>query len=104
MTMLAACDDLSSRLKSAAGISSCLVLPFVILEARTRADFFAHFPGALFVVMWLLPFAFVLVWPRVFTRSTPLILRGVALLVLAALWLSLVIDQMPCFLGIPNCD
>jgi hypothetical protein len=33
-----------------------------------------------------------------------LLLRIVFLLLIAWMWASLLIDQMPCFLGVPNCD
>ena len=76
-----------------------LVLPFVLLEAVNRGVD-RNFPVVLFALMWMLAAAFVAILMR---PSRPL-LRVVLLIPIAAFWVGLVVDQMPCFLGVPNCD
>jgi hypothetical protein len=97
-------------------ISSILLLPFMALELINRQAFRARegLPVILFFVLWLLPAAFILISVptlrnvRSVSRSgTYLIsvLLGVAALIFIAwLWGSTILDQMPCFLGVPNCD
>lgn len=112
---------LSSRwrdLGTQALISFGLVLPFMILELINRRNLpgglLGGFPVPLFGLMWLLSFMFILtLMPivrslragnRNLTNRLTL-LRGVLLLtVIAWIWVGLVIDQMPCFLGVQNCD
>jgi hypothetical protein len=63
---------------------------------------------------WLLAAAFVLMMTPIVRnqRSVGLNLAGIFRLMprvaivplIAWLWLGLVVDQMPCFLGVPNCD
>jgi hypothetical protein len=94
---------------------AALVAPFMILESVNTEGFrTAGFPGALFVFMWLLGASFLLTAAAVVQRvrtsergsSGPLkLLTGVALSIAVAwFWIGLVVDQMPCFLGVPNCD
>lgn len=98
-------------LPTAALVGTVLVVPLIYLETRRG---YPSFPYPLFTVLWLVPIAAVLL-------AAPLIgaIRGadgvlarpavtvarLGLLALAVLfWLTLVHDQMPCFLGVPNCD
>ena len=101
-------------LKTPAIISSMLVLPFLVLELVNRQNPNADFPIALFVVLWILSLSFIIILMPVL-RSLPaghrnmalaikVLPRIVVLLVIGWLWISLVVDQMPCFLGVPNCD
>jgi hypothetical protein len=95
-------------------VGSALVLPFMILEVRNRGEFDDGFPLALFVVMWLLSASFIFVLTPIVrdlgagSRATAhprsLVPRVVLLILITWLWVGLVIDQMPCFLGVPNCD
>ena len=97
-------------------ISSILVLPFMILELINRQGFRARegFPLTLLAVLWLLPVVFFLILMpaarkmRAGTRSemqhVSLLLSAAAMILIAWLWGSTIFDQMPCFLGIPNCD
>jgi cation transport ATPase len=97
-------------------ISSLLLLPFMALELINRQAFRTHeaFPIALFVVLWLLPVAFFLILAPTIRNArasnnsgghliSPL-LSVAALLIIAGLWGSIILDQMPCFLGVPYCD
>jgi hypothetical protein len=91
-------------------VSSILVLPFMVLELRNGGGFAVP----LFVVMWLLPLSFVLLFaPLVRTLRTGnksvagylwLLPRVTLMALIAFLWVGIVVDQMPCFLGVPNCD
>jgi len=89
-----------------------LLLPFVVLELVNRREFNEGFPFPLFALLWALPVAFAAV-----TASTiqtlgsgktqaggVLMVRLMLLGLIAWAWISILIDQMPCFLGIPNCD
>ena len=94
---------LKSTTITAALISTALVIPLLYLELRNIG--YTHFPYPLFAVLWLVPAAFVSTAARPF-RAHPVVLSArVGFLVVAALfWAVLVNDQMPCFLGAPNCD
>lgn len=104
----------AKNLKTAAIISAVLVLPFMILELVNRRDFHNGFPIPLFGFMWLLAFSFIVsLMPILRTvasgnRNMPSLLsflpRVVLSILIAWLWVGLILDQMPCFLGVPNCD
>jgi hypothetical protein len=94
--------------------SSLLIMPFAILESvntvLTRQNASGIF--LLFGVLWVLPvILLVLVLPVVRTLKAGhertsfgwLVSIGLAVLVGAA-WGGIVLDQLPCFLGVPNCD
>lgn len=105
-----------TTLGSAALISLTLVLPFAILESLNHTITRQNAPGllVLFGLLWLLPMAFIVILvPIVRTvragnsiLANPInLLFRVAFLVLTAImWGGLLIDQLPCFLGVPNCD
>jgi hypothetical protein len=110
-------SSLSSFLRNLtmpAMLSSLVVLPFMILELMNRQSLPEEFPVVLFGVMWLLAFAFIAIMLpivrelRAADRRTisPLRLlpRVLFLVAIAWFWAGLVYDQMPCFLGVPNCD
>lgn len=100
----------------AALIGLLLVLPLVILESLnqtiTRQNAFGLI--LLFGLLWLLPTAFmVILAPLVRTiragdniLATPvsLMFRVVFMVLIATMWGGLLLDQLPCFLGVPNCD
>lgn len=102
------------NLKTAVIGSSVLVLPFIILELVNRRDFPNGFPIPLFGFMWLTALTFIAILMPIVRSyqassqtapSSLSVLPRIALLALIAwMWVSLVIDQMPCFLGVPNCD
>ena len=100
-------------LKSAAIVSCLLILPFIALEWTNTQGSGNTFPAALFAFMWSLTALFVLIvipvlrvrGERSSTADIVTLLSRVALAILVAgLWLVIVQDQMPCFLGVPNCD
>ena len=108
--------DARRELRWAALAGVLLVLPFAVLEARTTTITGRNALGliVLFGLLWLLAAAFVVVLTALIRYAwlgadtpTSLIAVGVrvaVLAVIAVLWVSIVVDQMPCFLGIANCD
>ncbi|MBC7932747.1 MAG: hypothetical protein H7Z38_19470 [Rubrivivax sp.] len=114
--------NIATNLKSAAVISLLLVLPFMILDfwfqivnkpialsLKNYTDFIM-----LFGFLWLLATAFIVILTPIarnvraghgITTNPVTLLFSVAFLVLIAImWVSLMIDQLPCFIGVPNCD
>lgn len=97
---------MARQFKTAALIGFLVVLPFMLLEVANRQNLNTEFPGVLFVVMWLLAALFTagvlsLVQTR---RGVAFVPRIVLVILIALFWIGLVADQMPCFLGVPNCD
>ncbi|MBI5933797.1 MAG: hypothetical protein HY867_08825 [Chloroflexi bacterium] len=103
-----------SNLKIPAIVSLLVVIPFMLMEIVNRRQFHEGFPIALFVFLWFLPFLFVaIVMPLardvrsgmdILARPLSLGVKVSLLLLLATMWFGVVIDQMPCFLGVPICD
>ena len=106
--------DIFTTLRSPAIISSILVLPFMILELINRRSFHEGFPIPLFGILWLLPMAFILILMpivqnvqagnRIMADPISLSLRVAFLILIAWLWSGIILDQLPCFLGVLNCD
>jgi len=101
-------------LRSPSLISLLLVIPFMIMEIVNRRGFDEGFPIPLFAMMWILPVLFILTrmpilrnlraGDTLITQPINLLIRVVVLVLVAILWTGLLLDQMPCFLGVPNCD
>lgn len=102
-------------LRSPALISLLLVVPLMIMELVNRRGLNEGFPIALFIMLWILPVIFILTITPIIrnlrragnslmTQPVNLLIRVIVLVLVAWLWISLLIDQMPCFLGVPNCD
>lgn len=101
-------------LRAAALGSFILVMPLAILEAINTTLTRQNVPGLLilFGFLWVLPTAALVVLipvvrnARTINSLNPLrlLLGAAVVLVVAFIWGSLVADQMPCFLGVPNCD
>ena len=108
--------NIATNLKSAALLSFLLVLPFAILESLNNTIATQNAPGliVLFGLLWLLPVAFIVILvPLVrtvragetfLTNPINLLLRVALLTLIAMMWGDLLIDQIPCFMGVPNCD
>ena len=106
----------AAALGLAAIISFVLVLPFAILEVRNNTIPREEAPGIflLFAVLWLLPtvFFFVLIpivrnvraGNSILASPLVLVLRVASLVVIGSIWVWGFMDQLPCFLGVPNCD
>ena len=102
------------NLRLPAIISSLLVLPFMILELINRRSFHEDFPFPLFGILWLLPVPFILILMLIVEKARAgknimanpinLLLRAASLILIAWLWIGIIRDQMPCLLGVPNCD
>lgn len=107
---------ITTGLRSPALISFILVLPFMALEALLNP---ANAGGALdffllFGVLWLLPLVFIVILAPVVRNGRAgisimanplnLLLRVVFLALIATMWGGILLDQLPCFLGVPNCD
>jgi hypothetical protein len=100
--------------RSPAILSFLVVFPFMILEVVNRRNFNEGFPIPLFVFMWFLPMLFILtlipivrnvrVGNSIIANPIMLMIRVVILVFIAWMWTGILIDQMPCFLGVPNCD
>jgi hypothetical protein len=107
-----------SNLKRPALTGAALALPFLALELVFNASSFSLKTildtVALFGLLWLLPAAFVLIgFPlarsarageNVLANPAALMLKTILLALIAVVWASLLADQLPCFLGVPNCD
>ena len=95
-------------------ISATLVAPFIVLQWVNRRAFHEDFPFVLFTFMSLHSLFIVLslrpTWRRLRSERrlgalkvshwAGLVLSGFLIFVYAGV----VIDQLPCFLGVPNCD
>jgi hypothetical protein len=100
----------------AALISSALVLPFAILEIVNQSITRQSSVGliTLFGLLWLLPMVFIVILAplvrnvragsSVIARPVYLVLRLASLAFITVIWAGIVMDQLPCFLGVPNCD
>ena len=103
-----------ANFRAPALISLLLVIPFMVMEVVNRREFNEGFPIPLFVMMWALPLIFILIATPIIQNMRPgnnimahpvnLLLRVIVLILVAWFWAVLLIDQMPCFLGVPNCD
>ena len=104
--------SLSRNITASALISATLVLPFMVLELVNRQG--QEFPITLFGFLWLLPLAFILLLlpimrrrpagPMTAGKRLSLWSRIAVMGFIVWIWVSIVTDQMPCFLGVPNCD
>jgi hypothetical protein len=105
---------INPNLKLPTLISFILILPFVILELVNRRNFQEGFPIMLFGLLWILPILFIVtLMPLVrniragnnlMAHPLTLFIRVVFLIFLALMWVSILVDQMPCFMGVLNCD
>lgn len=103
-----------TNLKFPAVTGFILVVPFMVLEFINRRNFHEGYPIPLFGLMWLLPAAFVLILMpvvrsvragnNILARPVVLLIQLVLLALIAFAWTGILIDQLPCFLGVPNCD
>ena len=95
-------------------ISFLLILPFMMMEVANRRNFNEGFPIVLFIIMWLLPTLFILtVDSDCAERTNRKQLGGKSdtffdptrfFSIHRMDVVGILIDQLPCFLGVPNCD
>ena len=104
---------IATNFKSAMLISFILVLPFAILESLNNTITRQNAPGllVLFGLLWLLPMAFIVVLVPIVRAGKSgvanpinLLFRIAFLALIAMMWGGIIIDQLPCFMGAPNCD
>ena len=98
----------------AALTSFALILPFAILQLNQnmKCGALTFAVVALFGLLWLLPTLSIGTSLRLLRSSSSAgriargrLLLGAAIVLAAALvWASLLADQFPCILGVPNCD
>ena len=108
--------NITRLIRLAALISFALVLPFAILESLNQSVTRQNAPGliVLFGLLWLLPMVFIVILVplvrtvragnSVIVRPINLVLRLASLAFITMIWTGVVMDQLPCFLGVPNCD
>lgn len=86
--------------------------PFYVLEYYYSGGYPQGVPAALFRMMWvettLISFLTFLIYRTPFANATsqwivPFLLKLAAIVVIAIAWITIVIDQMPCFLGARGC-
>ena len=102
------------HLRAPVVIACLLVIPFMVLEFVNRRAYSESFPFQLFAMMWLMVFCFAFLFNPTVRSLTPsrtgsahpliILLSLGSLFLLAWGWIGLVVDQMPCFLGVPFCD
>jgi len=95
-------------------ISATLVAPFIVLQWVNRRTFHEDFPFVLFTFMSLHSlFIVLLLTPALQRLRAERSLRALKLghwvglllgVFLVYVYANVVIDQLPCFLGVPNCD
>ena len=106
---------IATKLESRAAIvvlSTALILPFAVLELVNNRAARSDFPVALFGFMWLNALALTTLIVSISrTLQSPgrhytvsLAVRALTAIALAWMGVAGIVDQMPCFLGVPNCD
>lgn len=108
--------NIAANLMWAALISFILVLPFAVLESLNQTITRQNARGLilLFGVLWLLPTTFIVILVPIvravragtshLMHPIVFVMKVAVLLFIAWSWTSLFIDQLPCFMGVPNCD
>ena len=106
--------NILTNVRTSSIINLIIVSPFIVLELVNRRSFHEVFPIVLLGLLWFLPVIFIFTLipimqsikagNRFMANPTFFLLRVVLLLLIAGLWGALVSDQIPCFLGVPNCD
>src|SRR5262245_6875313 len=114
-------DNKAKRFIATIGVAALtsliLVSPFVFLELlynTTKMSSYSHFPFPLFGLLWLLPTVSIVAaapilrdiraGTSVLAHPVTLLLRVAILALTTMLWVFIIMDQLPCFLGVPNCD
>jgi hypothetical protein len=94
-------------------IGLLFVMPLMIMEWVNRREFAESYPFTIFIVLWLLSALFFLILMSIikdiqsgegFFRNPLVLIKMILLILLAITWGWILLDQMPCFLGVPHCD
>ena len=106
--------NILAKLRLPAIIGSLFVLPLILMEWINNRNNQGSFPFALFAALWvagvILIFMIASVARRVqdgnsiVANPVSLFLRVAIMVFIASFWTGLLVDQMPCFIGVPNCD
>ncbi|HYP27797.1 MAG TPA: hypothetical protein VE262_13855 [Blastocatellia bacterium] len=108
--------NIATDLKSAALISFTLVLPLAALECVNNTITRQNAPGliVLFGLLWLLPVAFIVTLLAIVRAARAgnsalanprgVLFRVALLALVAMIWGLIINDQLPCFMGVANCD
>lgn len=107
--------NIFTNFRSPALIGLLFVVPFMIMEVVNTQNINTVFNVPLFGIMWLLPTIFILILIPIvrnlrragnslMANPVSLFISVIFLVLIAWMWASLLMDQMPCFLGVPNCD
>ncbi|MGH7492106.1 MAG: hypothetical protein ACREOO_06885, partial [bacterium] len=109
-----AVKNIITNLRSAAISGFILVLPFMILELINRRSFHEGFPIPLFGLLWFLPMILIVILTplvrnvragnSITANPITLLLRVGFSALIAMMWVGILIDQFPCFMGVQNCD
>jgi len=102
----------SGKIKGPTVISTTVTGCFILLEVINRGAYKEPFPFMIFATLWILMFTFFVTLVRVVqdTRrddrgnTNNNLIRVFLMIMIAWMWLAIVQDQMPCFLGAPYCD
>lgn len=103
-----------ANFKTPALIGFLLTLPFMILELVNRWKYHETFPIHIFAVLWLLSTIFFLALVSVIKNLRTgekssinlfkFVITSLFMLLVSFIWLTILMDQINCFLGVPNCD
>src|SRR5688500_10091953 len=110
----ATAPPLGESAKLAATLSTMLIIPLAVLEFNADANLEGISFDSLVLLgfLWSVAFGIISLLTLIYNRSQIEILsKSVVLVVfvflvlaLALMWVGIVADQMPCFIGKPNCD
>jgi hypothetical protein len=104
---------IATKVKVATLVGTGIMLPFLFLEIYNRHQYSEPFPVMLFAILWFaLSIAIFLLHPIIKIFQTGIsdlsainiVIRSVAIISLTVFCLMIIVDQMPCFLGVENCD
>ena len=106
---------MTADIRSAVLVGSIVILPLVILQAANVTLTRQNTPGliVLFSLLWIIAVVFLAIgnalWRnarggRAFAHPARTLVGATVMLLLVLTWTSIVADQFPCFLGVPNCD
>ena len=104
--------QLGESAKLAAIISTMIIIPLALLKFNADASLDGVDSLVLLGFLWAIAFGvnwlLCLIYNRsqfeILSRSVVLVLFVFLVLALALVWVGIVADQMPCFIGKPNCD
>jgi hypothetical protein len=89
-------------------------IPFMALQSVNTHNFWTDFPIAVFGSLWVFAAVFIGTIGAILNQARMpgktmarkmLVVAGIVFaFAVAMIWFGFVVDQMPCFLGVPNCD